>query len=118
MTNYIEAIEYFKKSYIYFVKSDDNVSAAYALSNLGEIYYDSGDMNTSLEYMKEAVELMHKLDDKRHAAIQLQGLGEIYEKIMQDDFAKNCYSESLEMLKKYGNERDIMNAEKKVKSKL
>jgi len=114
MTNYTDAIEYFKKSYLFFTKSDDNVSAAYALCNIGEIYYDSGNIVEALEYMKDAVEHMAKLEDKRHAAIQLQGLGDIYEKMQQTDLANNCYSESLEILQKYGNSRDIINAEKKL----
>jgi len=114
MSNYVDAIEYFKKSYLFFTKSDDNVSAAYALCNIGEIYYDSGDINKSLEYMKDAVEHMNKLDDKRHLAIQLQELGDIYKKMQQPDLAGNCYKESLDLLKTFGNQRDILNIEKKL----
>lgn len=114
MTTHVNAIEYFKKSYLHFINSGDSVSAAYELCNVGEIYYDDGNIQEALKYFEDATKHMKDLDDKRHAAIQLQSVADIYFKINQVDLAKSCISDSISLLEKYGNERDIMNAKNKL----
>lgn len=114
MTKHSNAIEYFKKSYLHFINSGDTVSAAYELCNIGEIYYDEGNINESLKYFEDAVKHMKELEDKRHSAIQLQSMADIYFKIKQIDLAKKYCKESLDILQSLGNDRDIKNALKKM----
>jgi len=114
MTKHANAIEYFKKSYLHFIRSGDNISAAYELCNIGEVYYDSGDLIQALKYLQEAAEHMNNLEDKRHAAIQLQSMATFYEKINQQQLAQKCCLDSIKLLEIYGDERDISNAKKKL----
>lgn len=114
MTKHTNAIEYFKKSYLQFIREGDNISAAYELCNIGEVYYDEGNLPEALKYLEDAMEHMQNLEDKRHAAIQLQSMASFYEKINQINLAKKCCIDSIKMLEIHGDERDVSNAKKKL----
>ncbi|MEO8147786.1 MAG: tetratricopeptide repeat protein [Bacteroidia bacterium] len=76
--------------------TNDSVTVADCLSNLGNGYYELKQYDTALEYMHKQLELSHKLNDQRKVSDAYKNLAKTYQKL-------NCKDEAQKYLQLFAN---------------
>ncbi len=108
--DYLDALQWFQKSYELIRKSDDKRSLAITINNLGTVYYELGNYPMAAENLLNALKLSEELDDKPGLARTTNNLGNLY--VDQRDFSKalEYYTYSLRIKEELGNTAGLPNA--------
>jgi predicted ATPase len=83
------------------------VDSARALSNLGVVAENAGDLATAYDYYTQSLTIFRQLDDKRGIASVLNNLGSVADSLGNLEEATSYYYESLDMCRSIGYRQGI-----------
>lgn len=93
-----EAADFAKKALQLARKFNNGDEEFYALTNLAYVYFDKGEMDTSIFYGNEALRLAEKTGNKTFLAQVDNHLGNAWSKISVFDKSLDCYLQSLQIV--------------------
>ena len=88
----------------YFKNINDLLGVSNMLNNLGAVYYNYGENNTSITYYLESLKVSEKIGDSLRIATALVNIGAVYySKEPTQDLALEYYSKALPMSEALGD---------------
>jgi class 3 adenylate cyclase/Tfp pilus assembly protein PilF len=101
---YAEALNDWEISLEYFRNINDLLGVSNMLNNLGAVYYNYGENNTSITYYLESLKVSEKIGDSLRIATALVNIGAVYySKEATHDLALEYYSKALPMSEALGD---------------
>ena len=85
-------------------------SLAFALSNIGYIYNNQGNIPKALEHYGKSLQLQEEIGDKQGIATSLNNIGLIYQNQGDIPNALEYLSKSMQLIKEIGDKRGIANS--------
>jgi adenylate cyclase len=107
ISDYVQALVYWKQAKLIFEESNDRTGVANMLSNIGAIYSDQGFYVRSLELYMEALKLAEELSDSSRIATVTQNIGAIHHKNKNYEESLRTYLKGLSIFESL-NEADGM----------
>ena len=103
--NYIEALEYFFRSYLIGINLDGFAGLPIVISNISEVYYDLQEYDSAIKYSKKAIQLTEKEPIKSSYLLAKIGLARANQAKGNHSEAKSLYLSIIELGKKIGDKR-------------
>ncbi|HEY9880401.1 MAG TPA: CHAT domain-containing tetratricopeptide repeat protein [Leptolyngbyaceae cyanobacterium] len=106
--NYTLALNYYERSQIAAISINDLRGQAYALSNLGAIYFTyQHNYTAALDYWRQSLLLAQQISDNWLVAKNASDLGLAHEKLQQFEEAINFHKQGRELFQKINSKPDM-----------
>ncbi|MCP9198814.1 adenylate/guanylate cyclase domain-containing protein [Gramella sp. GC03-9] len=95
------AVEYYEDAIDFFREDDDSLNLAFALTNAGDEYMNSGKLEKAYTYFEESEKIFRELDQEFFIAIVTGNLGMLDALEGRNDEAEDKLREAIQMAEKY-----------------
>jgi serine phosphatase RsbU (regulator of sigma subunit) len=97
MSDWPNALEYYKRCLNTAKEVGDPVNTGGALLNMGVVYGDMHEYEKALNNLNESIGIFEKIGNKKGLALCFSNLGVVYRGLSQDSLALEFYDESIKM---------------------
>jgi tetratricopeptide (TPR) repeat protein len=107
LSSYDQALEFYRKAYDAYMKTNDKKGQSLILSNIGEIYVHKGDLSKAEKHFKKALDISRRIGGLEAEGSTLDGLGSVYQIRGRWDESIKFYKAGLEIRKKIGDKHGL-----------
>jgi tetratricopeptide (TPR) repeat protein len=103
------ALEYYNKLLTIEEKQDNKGKVSDILTDMAEVYLDSGLYNTSIQSLEKSISIKKEIGDEEGTSQVLNNLGKVFETTYDFDKALDNYEKSAEVKEKLKDEKGLSN---------